>query len=80
MLAWIRPCCLIRFPKAPDQFPLRAFSVQYARKDLGYALRLASEAKVDAQGARNADVWFDKAIKAGLGEHYWPVISRLIGK
>ena len=64
----------------PDQFPLRAFSVQYARKDLGYALRLASEAKVDAQGARNADVWFDKAIKAGLGEQYWPVISRLIGK
>lgn len=64
----------------PDQFPLRAFSVHYARKDLGYALRLASEAKVDAQGARNADVWFDKAIKAGLGEQYWPVISRLIGK
>ncbi len=64
----------------PDQFPLRAFSVQYARKDLGYALRLASEAKVDAQGARNADMWFDKAIKAGLGEQYWPVISRLIGK
>ncbi len=64
----------------PDQFPLRAFSVQYARKDLGYALRLASEAKVDAQGARNADAWFDKAIKAGLGEQYWPVISRLIGK
>ena len=64
----------------PDQFPLRAFSVQYARKDLGYALRLASEAKVDAQGARNVDAWFDKAIKAGLGEQYWPVISRLIGK
>ena len=64
----------------PDQFPLRAFSVQYARKDLGYALRLASEAKVDAQGARNADAWFDKAIKAGLGEQSWPVISRLIGK
>jgi 3-hydroxyisobutyrate dehydrogenase len=64
----------------PEQFPLRAFSVKYARKDLGYALRLARDAQVDAQGARNVDGWFAKAIEAGFGEQYWPVISRLIGK
>lgn len=64
----------------PDEFPLRAFSVKYARKDLGYALRLAQDAKVDARGAQNVETWFARAIDAGLGEQYWPVISRLIGK
>jgi 3-hydroxyisobutyrate dehydrogenase-like beta-hydroxyacid dehydrogenase len=64
----------------PDEFPLRAFSVKYARKDLGYALRLARDAGVDAHGARNVETWFAKAIEAGLGDQYWPVISRLVGK
>ena len=64
----------------PDEFPPRAFSVRYARKDLGYALRLAREAQVDARGANNVDSWFAKAIEAGLGDQYWPAVSRLIGK
>ena len=64
----------------PDEFPLRAFSVKYARKDLGYALRLAQDARVDARGAQNVETWFARAIDAGMGEQYWPVISRLIGK
>jgi len=63
----------------PAAFPPRAFSVQYARKDLKYALRLAQQARVDAQGARNVDILFGTAIDAGFGEQYWPVISRLIG-
>jgi 3-hydroxyisobutyrate dehydrogenase-like beta-hydroxyacid dehydrogenase len=63
----------------PGEFPLRAFSVRYARKDLGYALRLAQESGVDAQGARVADGWFSKAIEVGVEDQYWPVISRLIG-
>mgnify|MGYP001567769368 CR=1 FL=1 len=63
----------------PGEFPPRAFSVQYARKDLKYALRLAQQARVDAQGARNVDTLFGTAIDAGFGEQYWPVISRLIG-
>ena len=63
----------------PGEYPLRAFSVQYARKDLNYALRLAQQARVDAQGARNVDILFGKAIEAGFGEQYWPVISGRIG-
>ena len=63
----------------PGEFPLRAFSVQYARKDLKYGLRLAEQARVEAQAARIVDTFFDKAIAAGYGEQYWPVISRLIG-
>ena len=61
------------------EFPERAFSVEYARKDLLYALRLAQETGVDARGARTVDGWFAEAIAAGDGEQYHPVISRRIG-
>lgn len=64
----------------PGQFPPRAFSVEYARKDLSYALRLARESAVDASGARNADSCLRQSIEAGDGELYFPVISRLIGR
>ncbi|WP_198958979.1 NAD(P)-dependent oxidoreductase [Candidimonas nitroreducens] len=63
----------------PGVFPERAFSVEYARKDLGYALRLAGETGVDARGARTVDGWFEEAIKAGDGAKYHPVISARIG-
>jgi 3-hydroxyisobutyrate dehydrogenase-like beta-hydroxyacid dehydrogenase len=63
----------------PGDFPERAFSVRYARKDLAYALKLAAETGVDARGARVVDGWYQAAIDAGLGEQYHPVISRVIG-
>jgi 3-hydroxyisobutyrate dehydrogenase-like beta-hydroxyacid dehydrogenase len=63
----------------PGDFPERAFSVKYARKDLTYALKLAAETKVDARSAQVVDQWFAQAIDQGLGEQYHPVISRLIG-
>jgi 3-hydroxyisobutyrate dehydrogenase len=62
----------------PGDFPERAFSVRYARKDLLYALRLAKHSGVDARGARTADAWLRAAIDAGLGERYHPVIARVI--
>jgi 3-hydroxyisobutyrate dehydrogenase-like beta-hydroxyacid dehydrogenase len=61
-------------------FPERAFSVEYARKDLSYALQLARETGIDARGARTVDGWFGEAIDTGHGREYHPVISRLIGK
>jgi len=61
----------------PDQYPLRAFSVEYAMKDLRYALRMAESGGVDAAGARNVGVLFDRAVDAGKGECYWPVVSTL---
>jgi 3-hydroxyisobutyrate dehydrogenase-like beta-hydroxyacid dehydrogenase len=64
----------------PGEFPLRAFSVEYARKDLRYGLRLAEEAGVSAKAAREVDAWFGRAIEAGYGGQYWPVISRLAAK
>lgn len=64
----------------PGQFPARAFSVEYARKDLSYALRLARESAVDASGARNADGRLRQASEAGDGDLYFPVLSRVIGR
>ncbi|MVW77646.1 NAD(P)-dependent oxidoreductase [Bordetella sp. 02P26C-1] len=62
----------------PGEFPEKAFPVSYARKDLNYALRLAEQTGISAQGARNVDQWFEAALERGLGDRYWPVISRLI--
>jgi 3-hydroxyisobutyrate dehydrogenase len=58
-------------------FPLRAFSVEYAQKDLAYALELAADAGVDAEGARRVARLFERAIERGTGEQYFPVVSRL---
>ena len=63
-----------------DDFPLRAFSVRYARKDLNYARQLARSAGIDEQGAQKIDDLFSRAIDAGEGDRYWPVISRWIGE
>ena len=62
----------------PQDFPERAFSVDYAAKDLRYALELAEQTEVDARGAKVVKQWFDQAKDKGLGEHYHPVISQLI--
>jgi len=62
----------------PGEFPLRAFSVEYARKDLSYALAMADELGVPVRGARAVDASFERALEAGEGKKYWPVISRVI--
>ena len=64
----------------PGDFPERSFSVEYARKDLRYALRLAEETGVEALGARTVDLWLGRAVEAGYKDCYHPVISRVIAK
>jgi len=64
----------------PDQFPLRAFSTEYALKDLRYALDLAREEGFDLPAARNAERLLEDAIAAGWGALYWPVLSRVIDR
>ena len=64
----------------PQQFPLRAFSVEYAKKDLSYALELAEEHGLDVAGARCIDALFDQAIAKGLGDQYHPVVSRVVDR
>jgi len=64
----------------PGDFPERAFSVRYARKDLGYAMKLAQAAGVEASAAQTVNDFYDRAIATGLGDLYHPVISQLVGK
>jgi 3-hydroxyisobutyrate dehydrogenase-like beta-hydroxyacid dehydrogenase len=64
----------------PQQFPLRAFSVEYAKKDLSYALELAEEHGLNVAGARCIDALFDQAIAKGLGDEYHPVVSRVVDR
>lgn len=63
----------------PGHFPERAFSVDYARKDLGYALELAGGLGVELRGARMADDLLRASSERGDGALYWPVVSRVIG-
>lgn len=62
----------------PGDFPTRAFSVEYALKDLSYALELASQNGIDARGAALAGHVLQDAIDEGLGEKYFPVISTML--
>jgi 3-hydroxyisobutyrate dehydrogenase-like beta-hydroxyacid dehydrogenase len=62
----------------PDDFPKRAFSTEYALKDLGYALALAEEVGVTLPAARVAETRLKEAIAQGHGELYWPVVSRVV--
>ena len=62
----------------PNEFPLRAFSTEYALKDLGYALELGKQAGLDLRGAALVQGIFEQAISRGMGEAYFPVIARLV--
>jgi len=62
----------------PGEFPERAFSVDYALKDLGYALELAAQANLEVSGARNARAALRKAAGAGHGKQYFPVVAKVI--
>jgi 3-hydroxyisobutyrate dehydrogenase len=64
----------------PGVFPERAFSSEYALKDLFYALELAGEAGIRLRGAELIGTILQEAIDAGTGENYFPVIAKLIGK
>jgi len=62
----------------PDAFPERAFSTEYALKDLSYALDLAEQAGMAPKGAEVAREYLTAAAEKGFGKLYWPAISRVI--
>jgi 3-hydroxyisobutyrate dehydrogenase len=61
----------------PGVFPERAFSTEYALKDLSYALELAGEAGIRLRGA---ELILQEAVDAGSGDNYFPVIAKYVGK
>jgi 3-hydroxyisobutyrate dehydrogenase-like beta-hydroxyacid dehydrogenase len=62
----------------PNQFPERAFSVEYALKDTAYALELSKMTRIELTGLRNAKALLDKAAAAGHTTEYFPVIAKMI--
>lgn len=59
------------------EYPTDMFPSTYSLKDITYALRLAGEVGVDAQGAELARSRLDAVIERGLGQHYCPVMYTL---
>jgi 3-hydroxyisobutyrate dehydrogenase len=64
----------------PGIFPERAFSTEYALKDLSYALELAGESGVRLRGAELIGTILQEAIDAGSGNNYFPAIAKHIPK
>ena len=62
----------------PGNFPERAFSTEYALKDLSYALELAADAGLKIRGAESIGTVLQEAIDAGSGDNYFPVIAKHI--
>src|SRR3954462_6753965 len=62
----------------PGNFPERAFSTEYALKDLSYALELAADAGIRIRGAELIGEVLQEAIDAGSGDNYFPVIAKHI--
>jgi 3-hydroxyisobutyrate dehydrogenase len=62
----------------PGNFPERAFSTEYALKDLSYALELAADAGLKIRGAELVGTILQEAIDAGSGDNYFPVIAKHI--
>ncbi|TCU63779.1 hypothetical protein EDE08_11867 [Bradyrhizobium sp. R2.2-H] len=60
------------------EFPLRAFSTEYAMKDLSYALELGAQTGLDLRGAALMRTIFQETIDKGMGDAYFPVIAKLI--
>ncbi len=59
-------------------YPEKAFSSEYALKDIRYALRFAEEAGLFLHGADNAKEIIKKAIRAGHGKEYFPALAKII--
>ena len=64
----------------PGNFPERAFSTEYALKDLSYALELAADVGIKIRGAELIGKVLQEAIEAGSGGAYFPVIAKHIDK
>ena len=62
----------------PGVFPERAFSTDYALKDLGYAIEMAEEKGVPALGADVARELMERAQELGYDKEYWPVLIKAI--
>ena len=62
----------------PDKFPERAYSVEYALKDMSYLMEFAKQARAELTAAKNAVAALERAAAAGNGKQYFPVLAKTI--
>lgn len=62
----------------PRSFPDEAFPTDYALKDVSYALDLARDVGVTAEGAQLASDMLKRSSDAGNGRAYFPALIRLL--
>jgi 3-hydroxyisobutyrate dehydrogenase-like beta-hydroxyacid dehydrogenase len=60
------------------EYPEDMFSTLYALKDLGYALELARETRVEARLAKQVERLLRRTIDEGLADVYFPAIYEII--
>ncbi|MEU7817118.1 NAD-binding protein [Pseudonocardia sp. NPDC049154] len=61
-----------------DEYPEKAFPVDYAIKDLALALKLAEESEIPAAGAAQTMDLLARTRDAGFGANYYPVMVKLV--
>ncbi|HEX6529431.1 MAG TPA: NAD(P)-dependent oxidoreductase, partial [Burkholderiales bacterium] len=61
-----------------DEFPERAFSVEYALKDLEYLLDFARQARAELKGAKQVLEALQRAAAGGNGKKYFPVLVKTL--
>jgi 3-hydroxyisobutyrate dehydrogenase-like beta-hydroxyacid dehydrogenase len=62
----------------PDKFPERAYSVEYALKDMTYLMEFAKQARAELIAAKNTVAALERAAAAGNGKQYFPVLAKTI--
>ena len=60
----------------PDEYPERAFSVEYALKDMAYLLEFAKQVRIELKGAQHAMDALERAAEAGNCKKYFPVLVK----
>lgn len=61
-----------------EEFPERAFPVDYMLKDMDYVQAMASDANFEATALNYGHELLSRASKLGYQTPYWPIISKLI--
>ena len=61
-----------------DDFPKQAFSTDYARKDLAYAMQLAQDSGLELAGAETARKILAATSQQGFGDEYYPAVIKVI--
>jgi 3-hydroxyisobutyrate dehydrogenase-like beta-hydroxyacid dehydrogenase len=62
----------------PREYPEKSFPPEYAIKDLGYVLELASQVGVNARVAKLAERYYATAATQGWAGRYFPVVIEVI--